>query len=109
MLDMLPTDDCFKFIATKISKAVNDQCPEKLITIPAKQIKRQPWITNGILRSSRKNDKLYKLCIGKPSNSPEFLKYREYRNIFNKTKRLAKKTYYSELLETHKSNISQTW
>ena len=69
-------------------------CQVKHMKVKRKYIKREPWITSGILTSP----------LNKVIN-----KYKEYCRVFNKIKRAAKSAYYAEMLEARKHNIKETW
>jgi len=58
-----------KFARPYQKQIINDVigcfAPKKITKIPAKHIIREPWITPGILHSSKYLDKLYKKQLGK--------------------------------------------
>ena len=79
-----------------------------MIKLHRKFIKREPWFTRGLLVSSIRKAKLLKKKLKR--QSPESInKYRIYCSIFNKIKRAAKVKYYTEMLNTHKHDIKETW
>ena len=75
--------------------------PRKRVKYKKKLHKKSKWITNGILRSINKKDKLYKTII-----QTEFKDYRaSMRKIIRKTKR----DYYTHIFNRHKNDIKKTW
>ncbi len=73
-----------------------------------KYMKREPWVSAGLLASSRHKAKLFKKKLNKPTD--ENIKcYKNYLNLFNKSKRELKRNYYSHLLELNKNNMKKTW
>ena len=75
-------------------------------------IKREPWITSGLLVSSLNKEKLLRRKLHKPNMERERERenaYRAYCRIYNKTKRAAKTKYYAEILEERKYSIKDTW
>ena len=83
-------------------------CPVKMIKLHRKFIKREPWITKGLIMSSINNAKLLKNKL--KTQSPELVnKHRIYCSIFNTINRAAKVKYYTEMLNTHKQDIKETW
>ncbi len=58
---------------------------------------------------SKKNDKLYKKSLGKPTDSTDYRKYITQRNNFMKLKRQTKQTYYTNLLDVNKHYSRKTW
>lgn len=103
------TNEAYTYFTQTLQNIIDKHAPEKTINIPRKQIKREPWITKGILKSSQTVQKLFKKQLHKPKEHNAHLKYIAYRNLFNKVKRAAKQVYYSTCLEQSKGNIKQTW
>lgn len=102
-------EDSYTKIIDNINSTIEHFAPKKLIKIPAKHVMREPWITRGILRSSKKLDRLYKIQLGKEKLTHEHIKYINYRTQFTKIKRKQKDIYYSNLFHQCKSNIKKTW
>ena len=50
----LDTNEAFQYLADKINLALENNCPLKTRTISSKDIIREPWMTTGLLNSSRK-------------------------------------------------------
>ena len=67
-----------------------------------------PWITKGLLKSSKKKQRLYEKFL-KKRNVKNENKYKTYKNIFNSLKIKAKKAYYSKKLVNSALNIKQQW
>ena len=70
--------------------------------------KKSKWITNGILNSINKKDKLYKALIQTDTNNTvlyERLKteFKEYRAGLRKTIRKAKRDFYIHIYNRHKN------
>ena len=75
--------------------------------------KKCQWITNGILKSIKYKDHLYRSLKITPSESPEYHMKKNnlkvYKKILNKCIRSAKKAYYFTQFQKYKSNVSKTW
>jgi len=56
-------DDAYALFIAKVVNIIDKCAPEKTVTIPNKQIIRQPWMTKGLMMSSQMKDKLF---INKP-------------------------------------------
>ena len=69
---------------------------------------KNPWITQGILRSIKTRNKLYKSYISKPTEQ-RLKEYKKYRNRLTNIIRISKKTYYSRKLEKAEGNLNETW
>ena len=102
-------DQAYMSFSEKLKESIDRFAPEKSVTIPNKFIIRDPWVTKVILKSSRNLDKLFRIKLKQPSNHDTNTKYIQYRNMFNKIKRISKQTYYADLLQTYKDGIKNTW
>ena len=58
-IDNLDTDAAFMKFTEIINKQMDIHAPEKIITIPSKNIIREKWMTKGLLKSSQQCEKLY--------------------------------------------------
>ena len=88
--------------------------PKKRVKYQKKLHKKSKWITNGILNSINKKDKLYKTLIQTDTNNTilyERLKteFNEYRAGLRKTIRKAKRDFYIHIYNRHKNDIKKTW
>ena len=92
-----------------INKAINSHTTVKEIKLSPKNVKREKWMTQGLLKSAQSVQKLFKKQIGVSKESPKHTKYVEHRNLYNYLKRKAKQQYYSEVFEKHKSDVRKTW
>ena len=64
---------------------------------------RKPWLTEGLLNSIKRKNKLYQ------KRNKNKLKYTSYRNRLTHLLRIAEKRYYSHIFEQNKQNLSQVW
>ena len=102
-------DDGFQKLTDVITMNLDKHAPKKLITIKAKNIIREPWITKGILASSRNLNKLYKRSKNADKKSFVYKKYKNYKKVYNKIKRNAKQDYYKNKFDEFSSDIKKTW
>ena len=82
--------------------------PMKSIKIGTRSIKREPWMTVGLMNSSRHKSKLHIQKLKKPTEI-NIHKFKTYLKLFNKIKRKAKINYYKTILEQNKHNTKQIW
>jgi hypothetical protein len=101
-LNNLDTEEAFNSFTSILNELIDEKTPIKYVTIPAKWVIKDPWITPGILKSSSTLDKLYAKCVKKSRTGPAYLRYIEYRNNFNRIKRKMKYNYFNEKLEKYK-------
>ena len=90
------------------TNAFNRACPVKSITTPKIYIKREPWVTNGILTSSLTKSKLLKRKLKKPTEQ-NINAFKKYCIIFDKVKNMAKESYFNLELELNKKNLKKNW
>ena len=67
-----------------------------------------PWMTRGLLISSKKKQRLYEKFLKKKTVDNE-RKYKNYKKIFENTKKKSKVNYYSNLLQENIGNSKKTW
>ena len=67
-----------------------------------------PWMTKGLLISRKQKIFLCSQSLKNPSEHYISL-FKNYRNLYAKTVREAKKKYFQDQLEQHQSNIKKTW
>ena len=72
-----------------------------------KQLKK-PWISNAILTSIKKKQKLFKTHFLSNDQS-KIKKYKVYSNKLNKVKELAKRNYLRAQFDLHKNNLKTVW
>ena len=66
------------------------------------------WISQGLKKSSKRKEALYKNFIKKPTQINE-RDYKRYRNKLNHLIRIAKKNYYSKRFSQAQNDIKSTW
>ena len=69
---------------------------------------RTPWISKGLLVSTRKKNRLYKKFINNPNQARNDL-HKTYKNKLNHLIRIARRNYYDERLRNAKNNIKVSW
>ena len=84
----------------------NDCFPVKNIKLAYKN--RKPWLTEGLRKSIKNKNKLYRLKM--KSNSEEATtKYNVYRNKLHSILRTAERELFDQLLCNYKNNLKKTW
>ena len=109
-LDVLREDDANKSYDIFIHKLLHyyNQYIPLVKTTKRKYQKKQPWITNGILRSIHTRTRLYKISLRHPTATNKE-KYKTYRNKLTAVIRVSRKLYYSTQLENNKNNVNLIW
>jgi hypothetical protein len=110
ILDNMSIDDAYTFFIHTLTTILNELAPVREIKIPTKYVIRDPWLTKGLLKSSRTRQKLYKKYILNKTNTTNLHeKYVKYRNLYNSLKRIAKQSYYKDLFIKFNFDSRNTW
>jgi len=75
---------------------------------PRRFIKRSPWFTKGLIKSSNNKSRLLKNKLKNPSDL-NIGRYKTYTKIYNKLVRISKSTYYTEQIGLAKNDMKRTW
>ena len=106
-------DKNYNILYSVISTSLNLYAPKQRIKFNKYKHKKSPWITNGIIKSIKVRDQLYKSLKCTDYESLEFTvkkhNLRVYKAILNRCIRSAKRTYYYKEFTTFKSDSSKTW
>ena len=94
-----PNESYNKFIQ-RFSTSYDKTFPEVKIKIKTKTLLSR-WITKGLLKSSKRKQKLYNKFLKHKTYKNE-LSYKSYKTLFETLRRKSKKNY-SNLIRTHKS------
>ena len=85
----------------------NEALPKQKINSKRKSF-NSPWMTKGLVKSSKKKQRLYEKLLKNRSPEKE-LNYKQYKTLFESLKKKSKKNYYSELIGLHKHDVKNTW
>ena len=101
-------DKTAKFVDS-LKGLVDKHAPIK--QIPRSKLKQKihkPWITNGLLKSIKVKQKMYRSHF--LSNDPfKRDSYKKFTNILNKLKQQCKTTHYKQQFDFYKNNLKKTW
>ena len=101
-------DNNFNTFHQKLIDTIEHYAPEKEKRISAKNIKRDPWITRGLLTSLKKQQRLYKhLLVAKSVDAKE--KYTHYRNLLKKLIRSSKYKYLHDKCTEYRQDSRKLW
>ena len=99
-------EQAFEYFTRIFFKLFNESFPKKEVVIKPKR--SEPWITKGLIKSSKRKQRLYENFLRNKTRKNENI-YKRYRNNFNKTLKLAKRLYVSDLLNKYSKDIKMTW
>ena len=95
-------------IANALQEITNKHAPIRQVTNSKKRQLKKPWISNGILNSIKRKQKLFKSHF--LSHDPAKVKfYKAFNNKLNKIKQIAKQNYFTDQFNINKDNIKTTW
>ena len=89
------------------SDTLNKHAPLRKRSRKEEKLYNKPWITKGIMVSSKNKTKLYVASL--KGTSKKLNLYKKYRNTLAHVKELAKKNYYSQLIDSTKHNVRLLW
>ena len=81
--------------------------PKKEIEVKSKYL-NTPWITIGLRKSSKRKQRLYEKFLKKRTLDNAKI-YKDYKNLFEKIKKCAKKNYYRNKIKLFENDIRGTW
>ena len=103
--------DCFIAL---LNGAKNKHLPKKRVRFNKNKHKKSKWMTNGILKSIKEKDKLYKKLV--KANIDDEIAYANlkaeftnYKKILRRSINEAKHLYYTRTFALYKNDIKQTW
>ena len=74
-----------------------------------KNVRKEPWLSAGLLRCIKRSKKLYSRSIRHNSTESDCLVYKDYCQTLTKAKRFAKKQYYEAKCVEYKHNTKKLW
>jgi len=113
MKEETDANSSFEIFYTKIESLLNTMAPVKKQTKREQRLEQRPWITNGILKSMKIRDFLYKELTKKNENPLEkrtiSIRYKNYRNMIVSLLRISRENYFQNYFEKNKSDVKKTW
>ena len=83
----------FNFFHKKFQAIVNKHAPFQVLTRKQFELECKPWVTKGILTSTRIKSKLFKI-FKKSKKLEDYNQFKKYRDLINSLLRKSKKQYY---------------
>ena len=83
----------------------NETFPKQKIKVKRKSF-NSPWMTKGLVKSSKKEQRLYEK-LSKNRNPEKELNSKQYKTLFESLKKKSKKNYDSDLIDSYKYNIKK--
>ena len=108
LLNKNDVDENFNLLNDKISDTMDKVAPVRTIRISAQRY-IVPWMSKSLESSSRKKAQLFKATLKTSATDSDRQKYRDYRNTYNRLKRVMMITYYKKKIQESKTNTKKLW
>ena len=103
----------YNVIHNCISQCLEKYLPHKSVKFNKYKHKLNPWISNGILKSLKTRDTMYKDLKRTPPDSPEYdsknTNLKTFNKIITKSIRIAKFSYFKNMFDKYKQDSRKTW
>ena len=86
LLNATNCSENFDLFSSKLNKIMDSVSPLVKVKISAKRKYREPWMTRGLEISGRRKLCLYKETLKATATCKDITKYKEYQNMYNRTK-----------------------
>ena len=93
----------------KLLDIINKHSPIRKREVSEKNYRRESWVTPSILKSSKRQKKLYMMSIKGGATTADVTKYCEYQNVLNRIKRREKISYYHDVCKKLMYNTKKLW
>ena len=100
-------NDAHEYFLKVFSGIYNLAFPLKTISVKKKTLQK-PWTTKGLLKLSKRKQKLYEKFLKKRTSRNESI-YKAYKSLFESLKKKSKKIYYTRCLENYQNDIEKSW
>ena len=104
-LDSLSTcNEKFDKFHKDLTELIDHFTPLHTKTIRFKKLRKEPWLTAGLIKSINKDKRLYRQMLKPKHTVNEVTKYKNYHQILGKVKRYCKRQYYTDQCVKYKNN-----
>ena len=98
------------YLQHRLEVLLDAHCPKKEFSISYNSLRKEPWMTKGLMTSSKRSKELYKKTIHATEGTDlSNRRYKEYAKTFKRLKRLAKIHYFNDKCNEYKKNTSKLW
>ena len=102
----------FDYSHKMLLNILNEHYPIKILNRKEIELERKPWITKGILTSTKIKNKTYKKFVkssDKDKSSDIYIKFKKYRDLINTLKRKSQKQFHIDYFQKHLNNAKKAW
>ena len=99
-------NDAYEYFLKVFSGIYDLAFPLKTFSVKRKTL-QNPWMTKGLLKSSKRKQKLHEKFVKKSPRNENI--YKAYKSLFESLKKKSKKNYYTRRLENYQKDIKKSW
>ena len=99
-------NDAYEYFLKVFSGIYDLAFPLKTFSVKRKTL-QNAWMTKGLLKSSKRKQKLHEKFVRKRSPRNENI-YKAYKSLFESLKKKSKKNYYTRRLENYQKDIKKS-
>ena len=111
--EMGDPNDNYNIVETIIQDKINTHFPTRTVKFNYNKHKKPKWVTNGIIKSIKFRNCMYKKLKATNPDSDEFealkINLRTYNKILKRNIKIAKSAYYQASFSKYKNDIKGTW
>ena len=107
-LNDMNVNEAFEYFHLTLVGTMDVHCPKKEYSISQDKIIRDPWITQGLINSIKKQKKLYLKQLHS-TNPDSVSRYITYRDVLKKLLRQSKLRYFNTKCLEYKQNSKKLW
>ena len=109
LLNATNCSENFDLFSSKINEIMDSVSPLVKVKISTKRKYHEPWMTRGLEISGRHKLCLYKETLKATATCKDTTKYKEYRNMYNRTKQCLKLQYYQNKATEFITDSKKLW
>ena len=102
-------DDQFDEFHRKLLEEIDHFLPERTRRLIPRSVRKESWISPGLLISIRHCKRLYHNHLKDRANTKLHARYKKYNTELKRTKRAAMKLHYDSKCKDHKDNTKKLW
>ena len=106
--ELYDAETAYNFFHEKHCLIVNKHYPWQTLTRKQRELELKPWITKGILTSSRIKAKLFR-TFKRTKKKQDYDNFKLYRDTINSLSRKSKKQYHKQYFTKYANNLKKTW
>ena len=103
------TDNSFDTFHQTLKDIMDETAPYHTVKISQKKLRRDPWISMGLLKCLKKQHSLYKQFLTRRTDETLLHRYKTYRNKLQQIIRKAREKFYQEKCMEYRQNTSKLW